>query len=114
MKGRSYPFLGGRATQIVGRPVDAAGENERVEVVGSRLDVVAVDAHAGRAEEPKPFGVCRGDLYALQIDLNSRLAGHALNKLAHRVVIWATFEVQKLNVLRRHDWTVARPAILES
>jgi len=114
VKCRSYPLLGGRATQTAGCPIDPAGKDERVNVVRARLDVVAVDAHAGRAEEPEPFDVvCQGDLNEPQIHLNSPLAGDALNKLAGRVVIRATLEVQNLNVLLGHDWRVALPAILE-
>jgi hypothetical protein len=113
VKGRPYPFLGGCGTQTVGCPVNAAGEHERAEVVGSRLDVVAVDAHAGRAKEAESFGfVCRGDRYEPQIELNSSLVGHTLNKLVRRLVIRAALEVQKLNVLRGHGWRVALPAIL--
>ena len=77
-------------------------------VVGSWLDVVAVDAHAGRAEETDPFRVRdRGDFYESQLRVDSCFGCDSLDKLAGCVVVRAARDGEKLNGRGGHGSRVA-------
>jgi ketosteroid isomerase-like protein len=88
--------------------VDAAGECEGVAVVGAWLDVVAVHAYGGRAEEADSFGVgYRGDLYESHIRVDPCFGGDPLDKLAGCVVVRAAWEVENFNGRSGHGSRVA-------
>src|SRR3954469_11644385 len=92
----SDPVLGWEGGGAFGGAVDAALEAEVVALGGGRVDVDAIDAHGGGAQEAFALGGF-GGLDAAQLELGAVLHGELLDGGQEMLVAGAALEVEELD-----------------